>query len=131
MSQTTFISPVENITGKLSSTRDGRVTVTRRKCFGKDAKGKPIYGPNETYIYHRHKGKWSQAATQNRTLFQQVQVLVKEEFNNPERVAYWQSLFEQQFLHPKQGKKHYTTLRGFIIAHIHQQLKSSEQKSES
>ena len=35
MSQSTLISPVENMTGKLSSTSDGRVTVTRRKCYGK------------------------------------------------------------------------------------------------
>ena len=45
MSQSTLISPVENMTGKLSSTSDGRVTVTRRKCYGKDAKGRPVYGP--------------------------------------------------------------------------------------
>ena len=123
MSQTTFISPVENMTGKLSSTRDGRVTVTRRKCYGRDAKGRPIYGPSETYIYHRHKGKWSEAATKNRELFQQVQLLAKEELNNPERIAYWQPLFEQQFKHPKEGEKHYSTLRGFIIAQMHAKLK--------
>ena len=78
MSQTTFISPVENMTGKLSSTRDGRVTVTRRKCYGRDAKGRPIYGPSETYIYHRHEGKWSEAATKNRELFQQGNYLLKK-----------------------------------------------------
>ena len=126
MSQTTFISPVENMTGKLSSTRDGRVTVTRRKCYGRDAKGRPIYGPSETYIYHRHEGKWSEAATKNRKLFQQVQLLAKEELSSPERVAYWQSLFEEQFLHPKQGEKHYSTLRGFVIAQLHQQIKNAE-----
>ena len=123
MSQTTFISPVENITGKLTSTPDGRVTVTRRKCYGKDAKGRPIYGPSETYIYHRHEGKWSEGAQQNRALFQQAQLRAKEELNDPERIAYWQPLFEQQFKHPKDGEKHYSTLRGFIIAQMHAKLK--------
>ena len=126
MSQTTFIAPVDNLTGKLSSTRDGRVTVTRRKCYGRDAKGRPIYGPAETYIYHRHEGKWSEGAQQNRALFQQAQLLAKEELSNPERVTYWQPLFEQQFLHPKQGEKHYATLRGFVIAQLHQQIKNAE-----
>ena len=40
-----------------------------------------------------------------RELFQKVQLLAKEELSNSERVAYWQPLFEQQFKHPKQGKK--------------------------
>lgn len=129
MSQTTFIAPVETFKGKFSSHHaDGRITVSRRKCFGKDAKGRPIYGPSETYVYHCHKGKWSEAATQNRTLFQQVQLLAKEELSNSKRVAYWQPLFEQQFRHPKQGEKHYTTLRGFVIAQLHAQLKKNKVK---
>ena len=77
MSQTTFIAPVETIRGKLTGHRaDDRVLVNRRKCFGKDAKGRPYYGPSETYIYHIHQGKWSEGAEQNRTLFQQVQEIV-------------------------------------------------------
>ena len=123
MSQTTFISPVANITGKLSSTPDGRVTVTRRKCYGKDAKGRPVYGPSETYIYHCHEGKWSEGAQQNRALFKQAQLLAKQELSTPERVAYWQPLFEQQFKHPKEGETRYATLRGFVIAQLHAELK--------
>ena len=89
MSQTTYIAPVKTFTGKISShNADGRITVSRRKCYGKDAKGRPIYGPSETYIYHRHEGKWSEGAQQNRALFQQAQLLAKEELNNPERIAY-------------------------------------------
>ena len=123
MSQTTFISPVANLTGKLSSTPDGRVTVTRRKCYGKDAKGRPVYGPSETYIYHCHEGKWSEGAQQNRALFKQAQLLAKQELSTPERVAYWQPLFEQQFKHPKEGETRYATLRGFVIAQLHAELK--------
>ena len=124
MSQTTFIAPVETIRGKLTSHRaDDRVLVNRRKCYGKDSKGRPVYGPSETYIYHCHEGKWSDAAIQNRKLFQQAQLLAKEELSNPERVAYWQPLFEQQFRHPKDGEKRYATLRGFVIAKMHAKLK--------
>ena len=127
MSQTTFIAPVETIRGKLTGHRaDDRVLVNRRKCYGKDAKGRPYYGPSETYIYHIHQGKWSEGAEQNRTLFQQVQEIVKQELSDPERIAYWQPLFEKQFKHPKHGEKHYATLRGFVIAQIHQQLKNVE-----
>ena len=129
MSQTTFISPVNNLTGKLTSTHDGRVTVTRRKCYGQDAKGRPVYGPSETYIYHCHEGKWSDAAIQNRKLFQQSQLLTKQELSNPERVAYWQPLFEQQFRHPKEGEKRYATLRGFVIAQLHAELKRNSSAS--
>ena len=127
MSQTTFIAPVETIRGKLTSHRaDDRVLVNRRKCFGKDAKGRPYYGPSETYIYHIHQGKWSEGAEQNRTLFQQVQEIVKQELSDPDRLAYWQPLFEQQREKNKQGKKRYGTLRGFVIAQIHQQLKKEQ-----
>ena len=127
MSQTTFIAPVETIRGKLTGHRaDDRVLVNRRKCFGKDAKGRPYYGPSETYIYHIHQGKWSEGAEQNRTLFQQVQEIVKQELSDPDRLAYWQPLFEQQHDKPKQGEKRYGTLRGFVIAQIHQQLKKEQ-----
>ena len=127
MSQTTFIAPVETIRGKLTSHRaDDRVLVNRRKCFGKDAKGRPYYGPSETYIYHIHQGKWSEGAEQNRTLFQQVQEIVKQELSDPDRLAYWQPLFEEQHAKPKQGEKHYATLRGFVIAQIHQHLKKEQ-----
>ena len=127
MSKTTYIAPVETFTGKLSShSVDGRIIVSRRRCYGKDAKGVPIYGPAETYIYHRHEGKWSEGATNNRTRFREVQLLAKQELSDPERIAYWQPLFEKQFKHPKHGEKHYATLRGFVIAQIHQQLKNVE-----
>lgn len=127
MSKTTYMAPVETFTGKISShSADGRITVSRRKCYGKDAKGRPFYGPGETYIYHCHEGEWSAGAKKNRTLFQEVQLIAKAELNDPERVAYWQLLFEKQFKHPKQGEKHYATLRGFVIAQIHQQLKQEK-----
>jgi hypothetical protein len=55
-----------------------------------------------------------------------VQLLVKEELSNPERAAYWQELFDQQFKYAKQGEKRYITLRGFVVAQLHKQLKKDE-----
>jgi hypothetical protein len=128
MSQTKLIAPVENMTGKFSSASNGRVIVNRRKCYGKDAKGRSVCGPLETYVYHCHKGKWSEGSTQNRSLFQQVQLAVKEELSNSERVAYWQELFDQQFLGAKQGERRYATLRGFVIAQLHRQMKNASDR---
>ena len=125
MSQTKLIAPVENMTGKFSSASNGRVIVNRRKCYGKDAKGRSVCGPLETYVYHCHEGKWSEAASENRTLFQRVQLLVKKELNDSERLAYWQELFEEQFKHAKQGEKRYTSLRGFVVAQLHRQMKNA------
>ena len=56
-----------------------------------------------------------------------MQLLAKQELEDPERVAYWQPLFEKQFKHPKLGEKRYATLRGFVIAQIHQQMKENTQ----
>ena len=108
------------------NTRSAIQGTSSRKCYGKDTKGRPFYGPGETYIYHCHEGEWSEGAKKNRTLFQEVQLLAKQELEDPERVAYWQPLFEKQFKHPKQGEKRYATLRGFVIAQIHQQLKKEQ-----
>ena len=65
-------------------------------------------------------------ATNNRLLFQQVQTIAKQELSDPDRLAYWQPLFERQFKHPQPNQKRYTTLRGFVIAQLHQQLKSQQ-----
>ena len=102
------------------------VIVTRRKCYGKTKNGTPRLGPKEMYTYHLHKGSWSKAVTNHRELFKLAQKKTIAEMNDPERLAYWQPLFEQQFLHPKQGEKHYATLRGFVIAQLHQQIKNAE-----
>ena len=55
-----------------------------------------------------------------------MQEIVKQELSNPDRLAYWQPLFEQQREKTKQGEKRYGTLRGFVIAQIHQQLKNAQ-----
>ena len=132
MAKTQYANPVETITGMLSARRaTGRVYVSRRKYYGKDAKGRPIYGPNETYVYTLHEGPWSEATVNNRELFRQAQLLAREELKNPERLAYWQPQFEQQFKHPKQGEKHYSTILGFVVAHVFAELKAAKQAEDA
>ena len=127
MSQVTYMAPVDEVRGKLCMNRgNDSVIVTRRKCYGKTKNGAPRLGPKEMYTYHLHKGSWSKAVTNHRELFKLAQKKTIAEMNDPERLAYWQPLFEQQFPHPKQGEKHYATLRGFVIAQLHQQIKNAE-----
>ena len=127
MSHVTYMAPVDEVRGKLCMNRgNDSVIVTRRKCYGKTKNGTPRLGPKEMYTYHLHKGSWSKAVTNHRELFKLAQKKTIAEMNDPERLAYWQPLFEQQFLHPKQGEKHYSTLRGFVIAQLHQQIKNAE-----
>ena len=130
MSHVTYMAPVDEVRGKLCMNRgNDSVIVTRRKCYGKTNNGTPRLGPKEMYTYHLHKGSWSKAVTNHRELFKLAQKKTIAEMNDPERLAYWQPLFEQQFLHPKQGEKHYATLRGFVIAQLHQQIKTQSKIS--
>jgi hypothetical protein len=78
------------------------------------------------YTYHLHKGKWSAGVEANRELFKVAQKQAIAEMNDPVRLAKWQAMFEDQLDKPKQGEKHYATLRGFVIAQIHQQLKKEQ-----
>ena len=95
------------------------------------AKGRPIYGPNETYVYNLHEGPWTEAVENNRQLFRRAQVLAREELKDPERLAYWQPLFDKQFKHPHSGQKHYATILGFVVAQIHAQLKEENQNQDT
>ena len=102
--------------GKVSGkSTDGRVEVTRQKCYGTTAKGEEILGPEEMYIYHKHEGDWSPAVVETRKQFSAVQERVKAELANPERKAYWEERFQEQFLHPNEGKR-YVRLYSYIVA---------------
>ena len=46
------------------------------------------------------------------------------EMNNPERLVYWQTLFEQQLDHPQQGEKQYVKLQCYIAAQLLIKLKA-------
>ena len=123
MAKTEYIFPVESVTGKISSKRDGdKVTVHRRKCFGTTADGLPLYGPNETYTFHC-KQQWGEKITEHRALFRQAQQQAKVEMQDAERMAQWQKLFEAQMAYPKAGEKVYVKLQCFIAAQLMKQWK--------
>ena len=125
MSQVTYMAPVDEVRGKLTSNRGNTsFIVTRRKCFGKTKNGTPILGPKEMYTYHKHQGKWSQAATNNRQLFKFAQQQALKEMQNPEQLAHWQTLFEEQLNHPKPNEKQYVKLQCFITAQLLKTIKA-------
>lgn len=128
MAKVKYMNPVETMAGKLSGRRaNGRVYVNRRKCYGHDSKGRPIYGPNETYVYTLHEGAWPEVIVNNRALFRQAQLMAREELKQADRLAYWQPLFNKQFKHPKPGQKHYSTILGFVVAQLLAKLKAAKQ----
>ena len=124
MSRVTYRATVEEVRGKLCENRgNDSVIVTRRKCYGKTKNGTPRLGPKEMYTYHLHKGKWSAGAEANRELFKVAQKQAIAEMKDPERLAYWQKLFEEQLDKPKKGEKQYIKLQCYIAAQLLKALK--------
>ena len=125
MSKVTYMAPVEEVRGKLCMNRgNDSVIVTRRKCYGKTKNGTPRMGPKEMYVYRKHQGKWSAGAEANRELFKVAQQQATAEMNNPERLAHWQTLFEEQLDKPKRGEKQYVKLPCYIAAQLLKKLKA-------
>jgi hypothetical protein len=83
------------------------------------------------YTYHLHKGKWSAGAEANRELFKLAQKQAMAEMNNPERLAYWQKLFEEQLDKPKKGEKQYIKLQCYIAAQLLLKLKAEHADASS
>ena len=126
MAKTSYTFPVDFVTGKLSSQREGnKVTVHRRKCFGTSADGKPIYGPNETYTYHLTQ-KWGKNITHHRQLFRIAQQQAIIEMQDPERLSHWQQLFVAQQLHPQPDEKRYVKLQCFVATQLLKALKTQK-----
>ena len=125
MSQVTYMAPVEEMRGKMCMNRgNDSVIVTRRKCYGKTKNGTPRLGPKEMYVYRKHQGKWSAGAEANRELFKVAQQQATAEMNNPERLAHWQAMFEEQLDKPKRGEKQYVKLPCYIAAQLLKKLKA-------
>ena len=125
MSKVTYMAPVEEVRGKLCMNHgNDSVIVTRRKCYGKTKNGTPRMGPKEMYVYRKHQGKWSAGAEANRELFKVAQQQATAEMNNPERLAHWQAMFEEQLDKPKRGEKQYVKLPCYIAAQLLKKLKA-------
>ena len=125
MSKVTYMAPVEEVRGKLCMNRgNDSVIVTRRKCYGKTKNGTPRMGPKEMYVYRKHQGKWSAGAEANRELFKVAQQQATAEMKDPERLAHWQRLFEEQLNKPKRGEKQYVKLPCYIAAQLLLKMKA-------
>jgi hypothetical protein len=46
--------------------------------------------------------------------------------NDPERLAHWQALFEEQLDKPKRGEKQYVKLQCYIAAQLLKMLKTQQ-----
>jgi hypothetical protein len=119
------MAPVSEVRGKLTLNRgNDSLIVTRRKSYGKTKNGTPRLGPKEMYVYHKHQGAWAPAVTSHRELFKVAQQQAVAEMNDPERLAHWQVLFEEQLNHPKRGEKQYIKLQCYIAAQLLKKLKT-------
>ena len=127
MSQVTYMAPVSEVRGKLTLNRgNDSLIVTRRKYYGKTKNGTPRLGPKEMYVYHKHQGAWAPAVTSHRELFKVAQQQAVAEMNDPERLAHWQSLFEEQLDHPQPNQKQYVKLQCYIAAQLLKKLKTQQ-----
>ena len=116
MAQIKTSKPIAEMRGKISGkSSNGRIEVTRRKCYGKTSKGEEILGPEELYVYHKHEGAWSSAVVEARKKFSTVQEQVKAELADSERKAYWEARFQAQFDRPEDGKR-YVKLYTYVVA---------------
>ena len=123
MARAKYVHPIEDFRGKLNTPKehDGAMFISRRKCFGTTRRGKKIMGPKEGYTMYRHEGEWSAGAVVNRQRFAAILNQAYAELKDPERKAYWQERFEEQFEHPEPGKKRYVKLPAFVAAKIKEQ----------
>ena len=123
MAHVKYVNPLEELHGKINTpkAKDGGICVFRQKCYGVTSKGKKILGPKESYVMHRHEGKWSTGATENRKRFGDLMKRAHAELRNPERKAYWQRLFEDQLEHPEIGQKRYVKMSAFVAAKLKEQ----------
>ena len=122
MAQFKTINPVRRMRGRLTGQiYDGKVEVMRQKSYGKTPDGEERLGPEEYYIYHKHKGEWSPNVVESRSKFAAAQKRCAEELADPERRAYWQARFDEQLNNPKEGEKRYVKLQCYVVAQFNKQ----------
>jgi len=134
MARTSWKDPIAHVQGKIYKDED---VVHRVKTF-RNSQGRVIrQGPDETY--HREPRNYQSkpavgAEKANLDLNQRAWTQAAQEFQNPERAAYWQQRFNEQSFSPdpeapidaNTGRpKIYAQVRPFARAMIRQQLLKS------
>ena len=133
MGKVRFAEPIQDLRGKINTPKEhnGAIWVFRQKCYGVNGRGKPLLGPKEHYAMHRHEGKWSEKATNNRKSFGDLCAQAYDELKDPERKAYWEAEFAEQKAHPVRGKKVYKRLASFVVARLKEATVSEVSTSQS
>ena len=115
-----FIPPVASMSGKINRDDD---TIIRTRG-----------GKSHSYkLKHPYSGPLAETRKEAISLFSEASRLCTIEMADPERLAHWKTEYERyqrrqnrRFFAPK-GEKQYTTLRGYIIAQLSAQLKSTRE----
>ena len=113
MSRVTFNHPVANISGRL--TYDGNVILRTRN------------GRTQAYIIqHPYKGPLAPNRKRTINAFKEAVNQSKTILSDPTQKAEWQKQFNKHKdyfrRHPSSSNKRYSTLRGFVIAMLAQQI---------
>lgn len=134
MAQITPSSPIQSLSGKFSWTE--KIIYRTRN------------GRTHAYVMHNpYKGELAESRKAAINLFAEASRLCSQEMQDPDRLAYWQEEYKKHLkrtknLSPASYKsrpssrtnnnstiprtKRYSTLRGFILASLSQQIKSQQ-----
>jgi hypothetical protein len=106
MAKVELAIPFDKMSGKL----DGNSTIYATTRYGKT-----VFSH-----YPKHKDPKSLSARQRElnANFGQISKQAKQELADPERRAYWQSLYDEYKTNLKPSDKYYFTLRGFVIGQM-------------
>ena len=124
MAQINPSSPIQNLSGKFSL-NDKIIFRTRN-------------GRTHAYVMHNpYKGELAESRKAAINLFAEASRLCSQEMQDPDRLAYWQEEYKKHLKRTKNlslasqnsrssysRTKRYSTIRGFILASLSQQLKS-------
>lgn len=126
MAKTTFIYPYDSLVGTINHSKDDdKMIIHRIRRNVAHRPGEPNTPVIQTYIYHKHQGEWSTAVEANRERFRQAQRQARTELADPERKAYWSSLYEDHRKNCPKDEKFYSTILGFVSARILADLKNA------
>ena len=126
MAQITPSSPIQSLSGKFSWTE--KIIYRTRN------------GRTHAYVMHNpyNKGELAESRKAAINLFAEASRLCSQEMQDPDRLAYWQEEYKKHLnrtknlspasykSRPSSRTKRYSTLRGFILASLSQQLKSQQ-----
>ncbi len=121
MARVTFLPPIANISGRLSS--DSKIVLRTRN------------GRTQAYIIeHPYTGPVKPQRQRTINSFREAVNQSKTVLADPAQKAAWQKQFQKHKdyfrRHPSSSNKRYSTLRGFVIAQLMQQINAQAKQTE-